>query len=483
MTPLRFASDVAQDIRYAIRTLARTPTFTLAVVATIALAVGATSAIFTVVNAVVLRPLPFPESARALMLCETNASVGDHCGASPANVADWARTVRGARQRRRRAQRAVHRPRRDGDLPGSRRHRVSGVLPRASAAAGAWAGCSRTGTWRAAPIASRSSATRSGSSGSDRTRAVVGRPIVLDGEAFTVIGVLPQDAYIPLSASCRGRGLETADRERGQRGQPRLARLHGDRAARRRRHAGVARRRTPDGPSAARRGLSDGQQGLGPAHRRAAHGGGRRRQRHAVDVPRRRGLRPAHRLRERRQPAPRARERPRIRVRPARVARRRPPAARAAARDREPRPVAAGRRHRPAARRRGHQGLRRDRSGEHPSPGRGVDRRPRRGLHVRPVGGRRRDLRVGARAAGVAGGVERRAEGPPHGRGHGEPPAIDARRRRTRARADAAHRRGPGDAELRPAARVGSGLRSDGARHHLDAAAAQRRAGDARRSR
>jgi hypothetical protein len=61
-------------------------------VATIALAVGATTAIFGVVDNILLRPLPFQESERVVALCETNAATGSWCGASPMNVADWARS-------------------------------------------------------------------------------------------------------------------------------------------------------------------------------------------------------------------------------------------------------------------------------------------------------------------------------------------------------------------------------------------------------
>jgi len=57
-----------QMLRYAIRSLARTPNFTIAALGCLALGIGATSAIFTVVNAVVLRPLPYPDSNRLVRI-------------------------------------------------------------------------------------------------------------------------------------------------------------------------------------------------------------------------------------------------------------------------------------------------------------------------------------------------------------------------------------------------------------------------------
>lgn len=81
------------DVRFAVRTLAKTPGFTLAVVLTIALGVGATTAMWTVVDRIVLRPLPFPGSERAVMICETSARTAAFCVASPPNVADWAASV------------------------------------------------------------------------------------------------------------------------------------------------------------------------------------------------------------------------------------------------------------------------------------------------------------------------------------------------------------------------------------------------------
>ena len=77
-----------RDLRFSVRLLAKNPGFSLIAICTLALGIGANTAIFSVVNAVLLRPLPYKDAERIAVIQEINEA-GKRVQVTPANFVDW----------------------------------------------------------------------------------------------------------------------------------------------------------------------------------------------------------------------------------------------------------------------------------------------------------------------------------------------------------------------------------------------------------
>ena len=185
-----------QDLRHAVRVLRKTPAFTLVVIFTLAIGMGANTAMFSVVNAVLLQDLPFRDAARVV---DINEYVGEQPTAiAPANFLDWREQSRSFEAM------ALYRPRVFNVATGTGEpERVSGVQ----------ASSTFFDVLGIAPIRGRQftrddaepgRATVVLSYGLWQRRFggadVVGRTMRLNGEPFTIAGVMPAGFRFPQDA-------------------------------------------------------------------------------------------------------------------------------------------------------------------------------------------------------------------------------------------------------------------------------------------
>lgn len=93
--PLHLLDEARQDARYALRTFARNPAFALVVVVTLALGIGANSAIFSAIDTVLLKPLPYPSADRLVVVAEANPNQKTATSwVAPVKVEEWNRENR-----------------------------------------------------------------------------------------------------------------------------------------------------------------------------------------------------------------------------------------------------------------------------------------------------------------------------------------------------------------------------------------------------
>jgi predicted permease len=194
---------LGQDVRYGWRGMRRAPMFTLAAVITIALGIGAVTSMFTVLHAVMLKPLPYADSRKLLLLWTDDTRRGLHFQATAySTITDWqreARTFSGIGFYN--TTRATI-----GDAATIERIRVGFTsanlwpLLAVAPANGRWLTEQEEG--EAAPVALISHALWQRRYASDP--AIVGKTVVLDNwqdkssaTALTIVGVMPEDFYFP----------------------------------------------------------------------------------------------------------------------------------------------------------------------------------------------------------------------------------------------------------------------------------------------
>jgi len=197
--------NLVKDLRYALRTLRQGLGFTLIAVVTLALGIGATTAIFTLVKSVLLEPLPYPEPERLVVVMENNLEAGfSRFSISPPDFQDFRdqnrvfetiAVFRGENFNLTGEERAE---RLQGSLVSREYFRVMGVEPVLGRAF-----LPEEDKPGAPPVVVLNHGLWQRRFGGDRD--VLGRPLLLDGESYTVVGVMPsqfspnRELFVPLA--------------------------------------------------------------------------------------------------------------------------------------------------------------------------------------------------------------------------------------------------------------------------------------------
>jgi putative ABC transport system permease protein len=187
-------SGLLQDFRYAMRQLRKSPGFTMVAVITLGLGIGASTAVFSVVDQVLLHPLPYPDSDRIVKVSQTFQGVSTD-DASPANYLDWV-SQNQLSQGQAFAEMAASRGWQGSLSMGDRPERIKGTM----------ATPSFFPLFGVTPILGRGLGAGDAQPGNDHVvvlgyglwqryfagdHAVVGRTLRLNGEQYTVVGVMP----------------------------------------------------------------------------------------------------------------------------------------------------------------------------------------------------------------------------------------------------------------------------------------------------
>jgi putative ABC transport system permease protein len=187
-------TGLLQDLRYATRQLRKSPGFAAVAVITLALGIGANTAVFSVVDQVLLHPLPYPDSDRLVTVSQTYQGISTD-DASPANYLDWV-SQNQLSQNPAFAEMAASRGWQGSLSAGDRPERVKGTM----------ATPSFFPLFGVNPILGRGLEPSDAQPGNDHVavlgyglwqryfaadRAIVGRTIRLNSEQYTVVGVMP----------------------------------------------------------------------------------------------------------------------------------------------------------------------------------------------------------------------------------------------------------------------------------------------------